>query len=431
MKPCGYILLFLMIGLFMPTAIPVDSERQTRAEASTSADDTEMVQAETATAIDSSDDATADSMADTLFRELHLSPDGIYGVDTTGREWDYDFSRDVFIRGDRDVSGGTATVFTSKGPKPPDVPEAQDLRITRYDGLQMGSVTVAKDEKVVGSIVAMGAVTVEGQVTGDVFSYSMVTVAKTGEIYGDVRAPRIVKMRGAVIHGSRSETDMPQIPEFQFLEKSTYTEFLVSAGLFLFFIFCALLAVAIVPRPIERLKVCVQTGPVKSFFAGLLVWILLTPAMALLCLTIIGIPIAVIIVPIGLILGVILGVLGCSQLIGEKARGWFSFARESQLVRVLIGLVALSSIWLLAGLLNILPSPVSRGFADFFTAIAWIIWGIVATMGIGAIMMTRFGSRDCRRAIMDKFQQFSAEPSPAPPPPSPPPLKPDDDESAK
>ncbi len=431
MKPGGYILLLLIIGLCAPMATTADSARQ--AEATATASSTGQAKTEITVTIEDSDTETADSGADTLFRELHLSPDGIFGVDTTGREWDYDFSRDAFIRGDLDASGGTETVFTGKSPSTPtlDIQEPPDLRITRYDGLQMGSVTVEKDEKVVGSIVAMGAITVEGRVTGDVFSYSMVTVARTGEIYGNVRAPRIVKMRGAVIHGTRSETDLPQIPEFQFLEKTSYTQLLISGGLFLLFVLGTLLAAAIVPNQIDRLKVCVQTGPVKSFFAGLLVWILLTPAMALLCLTIIGIPIAVIIVPIGLIIGVVLGVLGCSQLVGEKARTWFSFAYESQLMRMLVGLAMLSLLWLLAGLLKIPPSSVSRGFADFFTAIAWIIWGIVATMGIGAIMMTRFGSRDCRKVMMDRWQQIKVEPSPAPPPPSPPPLKPDDDEHAK
>jgi len=422
MKRGAYIILLMTIGLGLMIQAADDSVGQAEPA---------ITDSEPSATAESLEFDAIDDIADTLFMELHLSPDGIYGVDTSGREWDYDFSRDEFIRGEKDASGKTSTVFSKKGQPVTDVPEPPDLRITRYDGLQMGSVAVEKDEKVIGSILAMGAVMVEGRVTGDVFSYSMVTVAKTGEIFGDVRAPRIVKMRGAVIHGSRSETDLPQIPEFQFLEKTSYTQLLVNGGLFLFLVFCAFLAVAILPRSIDRLTVCMQTGPVKSFFAGFLTWILLSPAIALLCLTIIGIPIAIIVAPIGLVIGLIMGVVGCSQLVGEKARAWFSFTYDSRLMKVLVGLTMLSLLWLLAGLLQIPPSSISRGFASFFNAIAGIVWFIVVTMGIGAIVMTRFGSRDCRKAMMDKLQQVKVQPSPAPPPPSPPPLKPDEDENTK
>ena len=148
----------------------------------------------------------ADSSGDTIFTEIHLSEDGVYGVDSSGNEWDYDFSRETFIR-ISDSSGETKTVFRiRKGDKleSDDHPsEPTDHLITTYDGLQMGSVEVDKGELVKSSITAVGPVTVRGIVTGDVTSYSKVTITSSGIIKGNVRAPQIVKMRGGLIRGSR------------------------------------------------------------------------------------------------------------------------------------------------------------------------------------------------------------------------------------
>ncbi|UCD16709.1 MAG: polymer-forming cytoskeletal protein [Candidatus Zixiibacteriota bacterium] len=367
---------------------------------------------------------------DTTLIELHLSPNGVYGVDTAGREWDYDFRKKTFTI-EKQGTSRTITVFRKKGERleeVPDAPEPPEIKIVRFDGLQMGSVVIEEDQKVVGSIVAVGPVTVQGRVTGDVISYSLITVTSTGRISGDARAPRIVKMRGGRIMGSRSETDLPRMPEFEFLEKRSSTQLIVSIFILLFFLFCGFLAVVILPKPVDRLKVCVQTSPVKSFFAGFLVWILLTPAMALLCLTIIGIPIAILVLPIALVVGEIIGVAGLGQMVGEKSRRWFSFSYESQLMQVIIGLIILSLVWVLAGLFRTLPSEFGQGLSTFLTVIAIIVWSLAVTMSIGAVALTRFGCRDCRKVMMEKLKQTDVAPfSAPPPPPSPPPLKSDDD----
>ena len=54
--------------------------------------------------------------AESTFVELHLSSDGVYGVDSSGKEWEYDFSRERFVR-ESTVSAGTQTVFGREAQK--------------------------------------------------------------------------------------------------------------------------------------------------------------------------------------------------------------------------------------------------------------------------------------------------------------------------
>ena len=299
------------------------------------------------------------------------------------------------------------------------------MTVTSYTGLIVGSVHVRPDEKVKGSITAMGPVTVEGVVTGNVTSYSKITITAEGKILGDARAPQIIKMRGGRIYGDRSETDIPELPGFFTLSKSTNTQLVVNLIILGSLLFCTLILVTVAPRPIDRTKMCLQTCFVKSFFTGLLVWILIGPVIALLCLTIIGIPVAVIVIPLALVGAFLMGVIGFSQLIGAAIGRINVDSKSTQLLAALVGLVIYALPWLLAGFLQMTSSSLFNGFATFFNVISIIIWSIGITAGIGAVFMTRFGSRDCRKILLQRINQDWASMRPAPPPPTPPPLKSD------
>lgn len=363
--------------------------------------------------------------------EMHLSPDGVYGLDSSGREWDFDFSQDSFVTKTQGKSS-TVTVFGRKRDKDNDtisidveVGDDSDssLTITTYRGLVVGSVEVGPDEKVKGSIVATGPVTVEGIVTGDVTSYSKITITAEGKILGDARAPQIVKMRGGRIYGERSETDIPDLPGISLFGKSSNTQLIVNLIILGTLLFCTLILVTVAPRAVDRVTVCLKTCLIKSFFTGLLIWILLTPVMALLILTIIGIPVAVIILPLAVIGAFILGVIGFSQLVGAKIGRIIINSKGTQLLAAVVGLVIFSLPWLLAGFLEMTSSSFLGGLATFFNVISIIIWSIGATAGIGAVFMTRFGNRDCRKIQLQKMQQDWNAVRPAPPPPTPPPLQ--------
>ncbi|MEW5924648.1 MAG: hypothetical protein AB1746_11735, partial [Candidatus Zixiibacteriota bacterium] len=55
-----------------------------------------------------------------------------------------------------------------------------------------------------------------------------------------------------------------------------------------------------------------------------------------------------------------------------------------------------------------------------FLVLSIIIWSIGTTAGIGAVLLTRFGRRECRASIEVEIKFDGMKPPP--PPPTPPPL---------
>ncbi|UCD95107.1 MAG: polymer-forming cytoskeletal protein [Candidatus Zixiibacteriota bacterium] len=373
-----------------------------------------------------------DSTGETTFIELHVTPEGAYGVDSSGEEWEYDFSQDRFIKED---SKGTKTVFTKrrKTAEPPEVLEPPDLgdlpeRILtsrKISGLKLGAVTVDADERVRGPVVALGPVTVRGKVVGDVISYRKITVTSTGEITGDARAPEIVKMRGGVITGSRIETELPAVPELDIFAENSYTALTVNIIILVALLVCGLLLVAVSSGAVKRVKTCIEASFVRSFFVGLLAWFAFVPAFALLILTIIGIPVALVALPLATLLAVILGIAGLGQFVGEKMSRYLGQAGKSQLGHVILGIIVLNAFWLLMSLFLIKPGSVSQGFATLFLVLSIVIWGIGTSVGVGAAILTRFGSRDRRRPVTVQVEVGTT--TPPPPPPTPPPLSSDEE----
>jgi hypothetical protein len=386
------------------------------------------------------DRAGSTVLTDTIFYELHLSPEGVYGVDSSGREWEYDFTTQSFVE---EIEGQKKTIRIYS----PDTEELdRDLEILnqtlrdldlpgrietsrKYRGLQLGSVEVKEGEVVNGAIMAVGEVIVKGTVNGDVISYKRITVTSTGTINGDARAPEIVKMRDGVIAGGRIETDLPripEIPEIDIFRESSYTALtanLVILGSLLFF---SLLAVTIASRPITRIKECLEHFPLKSFFVGFGFWLVLGPLMGLLILTIIGIPVAVFVLPMALIIAAVMGIIAFSQLVGHKSEKFLGGISGSQIKKVILGLLLLYLTWIFMSLFMISRSGVSSGFGVFFMVISIVIWSVVISMGVGAVIMTRFGTRSCRAATTGVKVGIDVG-RVTPPPPSPPPLRTDDE----
>jgi hypothetical protein len=392
--------------------------------------------------------------AESVYTELHISPDGIYTVDSTGQKWDYDISRDRFEKGadsyseEQDEKNQTVTVFGSKSrpkdtePKSELLPESpkveidmpEDLvelelllaeneklekEIKHLTGLKLGKVTIEEDEVVEGPIFAVGEIIVRGKVIGDVISYKRVTVTSTGTITGNATAPDIIKMRGGRIKGTRLETGLPQFPEITIItQENSYAALIANISIFAGLLIFGLLGIILAPKPINRVKECLSKSFLKSFILGLLFWLAFGPLFGLLCLTIIGIPVAVIGLPLATVLAVVLGIIGLSQLVGSILSAKFGIGGKSQLSNAIFGLFILDSFWLIMSLFFIRPTVTSQGFATLFLVLAIIIWSIGVSAGIGAVILTRLGSRDYKKPL----GYGRPEGDSPPPPPTPPPL---------
>jgi cytoskeletal protein CcmA (bactofilin family) len=162
-------------------------------------------------------------------------------------------------------------------------------------------------------------------------------------------------------------------------------------------------------KPTRRVSTCIQAMPAQSFGLGILTFLLalvleavaavLMMVVVLLAAALIG---TVILIPIGLLLmmlsvlllvpvplllagGMIQGWVGLADLLGQKVMQALKIQDGKPVGSVLVGMLLTvgiaASFWLIA--------PVCGG---------WPVIILLTSLGLGAVIHTRFGTRDCRLA---------------------------------
>jgi hypothetical protein len=142
----------------------------------------------------------------------------------------------------------------------------------------------------------------------------------------------------------------------------------------------------------------------KSVGIGLLVQISVIPAVVLMAVSILGIPL----IPLGILLlaaACIMGFAGFALLIVRRAHQGAHREAPAVVAAVMLGFLMLNVMLLLGHLINILGSP--------FNILGWvliivnfIVFWFATTVGLGAVWTTRLGSRD----------ETAKAPAPATPP---------------
>ncbi len=259
-------------------------------------------------------------------------------------------------------------------------------------------IMVEEYEKVDGDVVAVGGdVTVKGTVTGDVVAVGGdILVTATGVIEGDASSigGDIEKETGAEIRGKRFRTFLPKI----FLTPPTF--FGAFQGLVLFarilkimlLLFLGIVVISIVPKNVAKVKDKVSQDFLKSALVGFAGEILIIPIFLLLIVTIIGIPVAILVEPLLILAALILGYTGISYFIGEKLREGTSLKPESPMMTLVIGILAVESVLLLARVVGIFGHFLFA-FSWILTFVGWMIWYVAITVGFGASILTRLGTR--------------------------------------
>jgi cytoskeletal protein CcmA (bactofilin family) len=250
-----------------------------------------------------------------------------------------------------------------------------------------GNVDVEKSGRVAGDLLAIGGdVTLNGPVNGSVKgNYGDLTInARVGQ---DVRV-RVdnlsvengARIAGDVSYRSRDEADFASGSVINgsiehrrlvgFLPNENITFWVVSA---VFRLLCALLAglivVLLMPRTTAAIADAARQSLLKSVLFGLIFLIAIPILLAILMVTIIGIPVAL----IGFALFVI--ALYLSQVFVGTALGrfilpdsWGNLGRGYNLLAMVIGVIIIAA-------LRAIPVPY----------VGWIITVIVTILGIGAI----------------------------------------------
>ena len=290
----------------------------------------------------------------------------------------------------------------------PKVKVSPRVYTTSEDIVKFGSdVVVEEDEKIDGDVVAVGgSIEIKGTVTGDVVAIGGdVDIFSTGVIEGDAVSigGDVIKRGEAVVQGEKVSVGFFRGTPFKFPFMTTHFPMFPPFGLpawaffvrilkILFFIFLGIVVISILPKNVEKVKKKLKHDFLKSGLVGLLAEILVLPIFILLIITIIGIPVALLVEPLLILAAVILGYTGVCLFVGEKIQEHTSLKPDTKIMILVMGILAVELVPLAARVLGIFGGPFSP-FAWIITFLGWMIVYVVITVGFGASILTRLGTR--------------------------------------
>jgi hypothetical protein len=403
------ILTAFFLALLLPAAIFVLGENQTESQSQKGAarsDSAEMPKGKL------SSEAS----------EIRIDDEGIYLRTKEGKE--FQVTEEGIIIDEEGVRIGDLKIDLEelegleippiKIPPIPPLEKTKKVYTVNHDIVKMGrDIVVEEYEEVDGNVVAIGGdITVKGTITGDVAAVGGdVFVSSTGVVDGDAVSVggEVEKETGAVIKGERVGVSFfskkffrpvpPRgFPSLYIFRFPPFLGHLHGFALFariikiLFFLFLGIVVISIVPKNVAKVKDKVRQDFLKSALVGFVAEILILPVFILLIVTIIGIPVALLVEPLLILVALILGYTGVSYFIGEKLKEGTSLKPDTHLMILVIGILALESVLLLARVVGIF-GDVFFAFSWILTFIGWIIWYVAITVGFGASILTRLGTR--------------------------------------
>lgn len=259
-----------------------------------------------------------------------------------------------------------------------------------------------------GRIATMGQLDVLGTVNGDAVSIDGdVVVHRGGHVTGDaVAVGGTVRLDGGIVDGEMRSIDRAVAPAA--VGASSRSGFLLMLDemqtVMGWLVMMVILGFGVMVLAEDRLRVVTETiegrfG--KSVLAGLLAEVSFIPALiivpVLLAITIVGIVIAPFAALAIIVLGAglaTLGFLAMARVAGQAMtrRAAVATARGIEMRSMLAGLCLFFGLWLLAALLGWVPV-----LGTILHALAVVVTWAAATVGLGAAVLSRGGSR--RRGI--------------------------------
>jgi hypothetical protein len=160
----------------------------------------------------------------------------------------------------------------------------------------------------------------------------------------------------------------------------------------LFLLFIGLVVFSVAPKHVTKVKTKLEKEMLKSGLVGFLGEILILPIFVLLLITIIGIPIAILVQPLLILLAILLGYVAASLYIGEKFKENTNIKPQTALMTLLLGIIVVELIPLFARIIGIAGDPGSA-VGLILVIIYWALIYLILTIGFGAVILTRFGTR--------------------------------------
>jgi hypothetical protein len=248
--------------------------------------------------------------------------------------------------------------------------------------VKIGSdVTIEEGQKVHRVVVIGGQITISGAVDKNVVAVGgSVVLTNKAAVGGDVISLGgiIVSARDSQIGGTLTEINSSNL--FETLATALSAEWegwswifaVISLSFFLVILVLALLIVALLPKPVRTVAEAIGENTFKVALTGLLGLVLIAPLALLLTISVVGIaliPLEVILV----VCSMLLGFIAVGQFIGKKVLQLFHGRNPSMLRETFWGLIVL---WLI-------------GWIPY---IGWMVKAIALVIGLGAALITRFGT---------------------------------------
>jgi hypothetical protein len=248
--------------------------------------------------------------------------------------------------------------------------------------VRIGSdVTIEAGQKVHNVVVIGGQITISGGVDNNVVAVGgSVVLTKTAVVGGSILSLGgiIVSAKDSQISGNMTEINSSNL--FETLTTALSDEWegwswifaVISLSIFLVILVLALLIVALLPKPVRTVAEAISENTFKVTLCGLLGLVLIAPLALLLTISVVGIaliPLEVIIV----VCSVLLGFIAVGQLIGKKALALLKRRNSSMIRETFWGLIIL---WLI-------------GWIPY---IGWMVKAVAIVIGLGAALITRFGT---------------------------------------
>ena len=364
-------------------------------------------------------DETPESYAprDTVFEEIILTDEGVSAIDTAGYEWYYDFEYSTFVAGTPPLPEDGVEIPEPPGFEYSGMPIEERATIRKkVKHFEIGAVTVRADEYVEGDIKALDMVTIKGWVRGDVVSIrDRVLITESGQVDGNVEAPKVIVKDGGVVQGEIIESDVPLELE-DFTTGFSHDFLMVMVIITMSFLLAGFILLTLMPKQVANMETCIIKHKKRSFFLGILLLLVLPALVVLVAITIIGL-VLIPIIPFVYVWTIILGIVATGRGIIAPIYNRFLGTAASPIILGVFGILLIMAPWIITGALMGNEGGAAYGFGIFFLVISIIFTTFPVFAGIGAAFLTRFGFRNYTSG-----PQFGPKPStpgvhtPAPPP---------------
>ncbi len=272
-------------------------------------------------------------------------------------------------------------------------------------GVVGGQATIEQGATVTGDVlVAGGTLRVAGRINGDIAVFGgSVTLERTAFVAGNLVTfgGSVQRSPGAVVSGEVREggsLDLPGLPGALFVpgvdrfNLTPETRFDRTPGQWLVFMLLralrtgilivalaalALLVALLWPSGVQRLGQTARQQPVAVILVGLLSWVVGAGLLVLLVVTICLIPIALAL-GLTLFVAMLLSWVVAGWLVGRSLLAAFKARNATVVTEATVGTLVLVTVYFLVGII-----PCTE----------FIFGVLIASLGMGAIVLTRFGTR--------------------------------------